>query len=109
MDLSTLGTTNSTAHATSATGKIVVGRSDVTDNSTQDAFPLDANALSGNPVDGVEAANGNESSTPALGDAQARKLLEAPPADTLKGRARSLHPGKIALDVRLPHRPLSRR
>ena len=30
-------------------------------------------------------ANGNEGSTPALGDAQARKLLEAPPADTLKG------------------------
>jgi len=27
-------------------------------------------------------ANGNEGSTPALGDAQARKLLEAPPADT---------------------------
>ena len=29
-------------------------------------------------------ANGNEGSPPALGDAQARKLLEAPPADTLK-------------------------
>ena len=28
-------------------------------------------------------ANGNEGSTPALGNAQARKLLEAPPADTL--------------------------
>ena len=40
-----------------------------------------------NPVDGVKrpAANGNEGSTPALGDAQARKPLEAPPADTLKG------------------------
>jgi integrase/recombinase XerD len=45
------------------------------------------NAVSGNPVDGVKcpAANGNEGSTPALGDAQARHLLEAPPADTLKG------------------------
>jgi site-specific recombinase XerD len=45
------------------------------------------NAVSGNPVDGVKRpiANGNEGSTPALGDAQARKLLEAPPADTLKG------------------------
>ncbi len=31
------------------------------------------------------AANNNEGSTPALGDAQARKLLEAPPADALKG------------------------
>jgi site-specific recombinase XerD len=30
-------------------------------------------------------ANGNEGSTPALGDAQAREMLEAPPADTLKG------------------------
>ena len=30
-------------------------------------------------------ANGNEGSTPALGDAQVRKLLDAPPADTLKG------------------------
>jgi integrase/recombinase XerD len=30
-------------------------------------------------------ANGNEGSTPALGDGQARKLLEAPPADTLRG------------------------
>jgi integrase/recombinase XerD len=30
-------------------------------------------------------ANGNEGSTPALGDAQARKLLESPAADTLKG------------------------
>jgi len=30
-------------------------------------------------------ANGNEGSTPALGDGQARKLLEVLPADTLKG------------------------
>ena len=30
-------------------------------------------------------ANGNEGSTPALGDAQARRLLEAPAPDTLKG------------------------
>jgi integrase/recombinase XerD len=29
--------------------------------------------------------NSNEGSTPALGDAQARRLLEALPADTLKG------------------------
>jgi integrase/recombinase XerD len=29
-------------------------------------------------------ANGNEGGTPALGDVQARKLLEAPPAGTLK-------------------------
>ena len=30
-------------------------------------------------------ANDNEGSTPALGDAQARQLLEAPAPDTLKG------------------------
>jgi site-specific recombinase XerD len=41
----------------------------------------------GNPVDGVKRpmTNGNEGSTPALGDRQARTLLEAPPAGTLKG------------------------
>src|SRR5208283_2984205 len=45
------------------------------------------NALAGNPVDGVKrpVANGNEGSTPALGDAQVRKLLNAPSEDTLKG------------------------
>jgi site-specific recombinase XerD len=50
-------------------------------------YLCERNAVAGNPVDGVKrpAANGNEGSTPALGDAQARKLLEAPPADTLKG------------------------
>jgi integrase/recombinase XerD len=50
-------------------------------------YLCERNAVAGNPVDGVRrpAANGNEGSTPALGDAQARKLLEAPPADTLKG------------------------
>lgn len=39
------------------------------------------NAVAGNPVDGVKRpmANGNEGSTPALGDAQARRLLDAPP------------------------------
>jgi site-specific recombinase XerD len=50
-------------------------------------YLCERNAVAGNPVDGVKRpmANGNEGSTPALGDAQARKLLEAPPADTLKG------------------------
>jgi integrase/recombinase XerD len=51
-------------------------------------YRCERNAVAGNPVDGVKrpAANGNEGSTPALGDAQARRLLEAPPPDTLKGR-----------------------
>lgn len=45
------------------------------------------NAVTHNPVKGVKrpAANSNEGSTPALSDAQARTLLDAPPADTLKG------------------------
>lgn len=50
-------------------------------------YLCERNAVAGNPVDGVKRpmANGNEGSTPALGDAQARRLLEAPPLDTLKG------------------------
>ena len=45
------------------------------------------NAVPGNPVNGVKrpGANANESSTPALGDFQVRKLLDALPEDTLKG------------------------
>jgi integrase/recombinase XerD len=45
------------------------------------------NAVIGNPVDGVKrpATNNIEGSTPALGDAQARRLLESPAPDTLKG------------------------
>jgi len=50
-------------------------------------YLCERNAVAGNPVDGVKRpmANNNEGSTPALGDAQARKLLDAPPGDTLKG------------------------
>jgi integrase/recombinase XerD len=50
-------------------------------------YLCERNAAVGNPVDGVKRpmANGNEGSTPALGDLQARRLLEAPRADTLKG------------------------
>jgi len=32
-------------------------------------------------------SNNNEGSTPTLADAQARKLLNAPPDNTLKGRS----------------------
>lgn len=50
-------------------------------------YLCERNAVSGNPVDGVKrpTANGNEGTTPALGGRQARKLLEAPSGDTLKG------------------------
>jgi integrase/recombinase XerD len=43
-------------------------------------YLCERNAVIGNPVDGVKrpATNNNEGSTPALGDAQARRLLEAP-------------------------------
>src|SRR5271154_279631 len=50
-------------------------------------YLCERNAVLGNPVDGVKrpTASNNEGSTPALGDAQARRLLDAPPDDTLKG------------------------
>jgi len=51
-------------------------------------YLCEKNAVAGNPVDGVKRpmASGNEGSTPALGDAQARKLLDAPSEKTLKGK-----------------------
>lgn len=51
------------------------------------------NAVLLNPVAGVERpkANNNQGSTPVLGSKQVRRLLAAPPADTLKGvRDRSI-------------------
>lgn len=48
-------------------------------------YLCERNAVLGNPVDGVKRplANSNEDSAPALGDAQARRLLDAPPTDAL--------------------------
>ena len=48
----------------------------------------DANAVMHNPLKGVRrpSVESYEGKTPALGDHQARALLEAPAADTLKGR-----------------------
>lgn len=50
-------------------------------------YLCERNAVAGNPVDGVKRplANSNEGSTPALSDEQARRLLEAPLEDTIKG------------------------
>lgn len=50
-------------------------------------YPCEENAVARNPVDGVKRpmVNSNEGSTPALSEAQARRLLEAPPEDTIKG------------------------
>jgi len=47
----------------------------------------ESNAVPHNPVDGVKrpSEGANEGKTPAIGDAQARRLLEAPAPDTLKG------------------------
>lgn len=51
-------------------------------------YLCEKNAVTHNPVKGVKrpTANNNEGSTPALGDAQARTLLNAPSPDTLKGK-----------------------
>lgn len=51
-------------------------------------YLCESNAVTHNPVKGVKRprVETNEGKTPALGDAQARLLLDAPPADTLKGK-----------------------
>lgn len=51
-------------------------------------YLLESNTLvGGNPVHGVKRprVEGNEGKTPALGDGQAKRLLNAPDSDTLKG------------------------
>jgi site-specific recombinase XerD len=50
-------------------------------------YLCEKNAVPGNPVDGVERpeSNSNQGTTPALGDEQARRLLDAPSVKTLKG------------------------
>jgi integrase/recombinase XerD len=52
------------------------------------AYLCNSNAVTHNPVSGVERPSGgaNEGKTPALGDAQARRLLDAPSSETLKGK-----------------------
>ena len=51
-------------------------------------YLCDRNAVTHNPVKGVKrpVANNNEGKTPAISNDQARKLLEAPSASTLKGK-----------------------
>ena len=50
-------------------------------------YLCDCNAVTHNPVRGVKRPKVDaEGKTPALGDAQARALLDAPSADTLKGK-----------------------
>jgi site-specific recombinase XerD len=51
-------------------------------------YLCNANAIDFNPVTGVErpSEGANEGRTPALGDAQARALLEAPRGDTVKDK-----------------------
>jgi site-specific recombinase XerD len=52
------------------------------------AYLCEKNAVLLNPVDGVQRPRegSNEGKTPALGDSQARALLEAPAPDTFKGK-----------------------
>ncbi len=51
-------------------------------------YLCEKNAVTHNPVKGVERpkSESGEGKTPALGDHQARKLLDAPPADTIKSK-----------------------
>ena len=51
-------------------------------------FLCESNAVQNNPVDGVKRPSEgiNEGKTPAISDAQARRLLDAPESDTLKGK-----------------------
>lgn len=51
-------------------------------------YLCEKNAVTYNPVKGVKrpAANANDGSTPALSDSQARRLLDAPPVETHKGK-----------------------
>jgi integrase/recombinase XerD len=51
-------------------------------------YLCEVNAVTHNPVKGVKRpkVESYEGKTPALGDAQARALLSAPPSDTLKGK-----------------------
>jgi site-specific recombinase XerD len=51
-------------------------------------YLCESNAVTHNPVKGVKRpkVDSYEGKTPALGDAQVRTLLDAPPANTLKGK-----------------------
>ncbi len=51
-------------------------------------YLCEKNSVAHNPVKGVKRpeADNNEGKTPAIGDGQARRLLEAPHPDTLKGK-----------------------
>jgi integrase/recombinase XerD len=51
-------------------------------------FLCESNAVTHNPVKGVKrpAEGANEGKTPALSDAQAKRLLDAPDGATLKGK-----------------------
>jgi site-specific recombinase XerD len=51
-------------------------------------YLCDRNAVTHNPVKGIKrpAVDSNEGKTPALGDHQARGLLDAPDSDSLKGK-----------------------
>lgn len=52
------------------------------------SYLCDRNAITHHPVNGVKRPNedSNEGKTPAISDDQARMLLNAPPAETLKGK-----------------------
>jgi hypothetical protein len=61
---------------------------ELTRSPNRPARPSDKNAVTHNPVKGVERprTESGEGKTPALGDHQARKLLDAPQDDTIKSK-----------------------
>ena len=62
-------------------------------------YLCERNAVTGNPVDGVKRpmANGNEGSTPALGDAAGPQTVGSPARGHAQGRPGSGHPGYLAV------------
>ena len=67
-------------------------------------YLCECNAVPFNPADGVKRPNqgSNEGKSPALGDDQAKAILEAPDCDTLKGlRDRAIQIGRASCRERV--------
>ena len=71
-------------------------------------YLCERNAVTGNPVDGVKRpmANGNEGSTPALGDRAGPQTAGSPARGHAQGRAGSGDPGNLTVSRYPPRRAL---
>src|SRR5947209_4153025 len=69
-------------------------------------YLCEKNAVSHNPVKGIKRpkAESGEGKTPALGDHQARELLTAPGAETVKEKTRPRHPVDLVISRAAPRR-----